>query len=529
MTKFRILFVISLIVAVAVSQSTPALDREELERATQATAYLRVARVFHGIYFPTTGTGFFIHPDGYLLTNWHVIADQIEMYVDGERREIPTNVLSLEVVIASGTPQERVIPGEIIARDRETDLALIRVPLAAPSWIDPADIRPVRVTDRVWVIGYPFGGLLALEDAGLDAADKPNPEVTVTSGMVTSLRHNRTGVVEAVQVDAAVNPGNSGGPLLDDAGRLTGVVRSMIFGGQGLGFAISSGLVNRFIDRRAIRAAFQPPVIASASRPLQVIVHPLLKPVDASSAEVQLQAKGLETVVAPLNRAEDGSWAGSVELPDSWNTPNDTDVVVAAITLHGSPGVGDKRYSYRIRRLTEGEIPGLKSQRDPASVMRDRRDFANEESLSDLSRDTSDQKTTRLSDVAKGLDLNRSSDGSVQIDQHSVEQSTASKSPQRYQNLIDPRQIQAAKTYDEALTAYRKAREVLLRHRSDRPGRRNPHLEEAVGNARRQLTDAAVPARTLDIVLCESRNAWYPGFELPPSCRVIHRPGEVAD
>lgn len=80
------------------------------------------------------------------------------------------------------------------------------------------------VTDPIWVVGFPFGDLLAL--------NKRNPEVTVTGGHVTSIRHDEKGAAEAVQIDAAVNPGNSGGSLLDSAGDVVGVIWVGVYGGD---------------------------------------------------------------------------------------------------------------------------------------------------------------------------------------------------------------------------------------------------------------------------------------------------------
>jgi S1-C subfamily serine protease len=115
-----------LVVAAPVApQSSISLDTVDL--IARASVFLRVDRVFKYDDFPSSGSGFFIHRDGYIVTNWHVVADQIEGHLWKRDREINAKVIGLTAVIDSGQPGERELPAKIVARDRERDLALLKV------------------------------------------------------------------------------------------------------------------------------------------------------------------------------------------------------------------------------------------------------------------------------------------------------------------------------------------------------------------------------------------------------------------
>jgi len=155
------------------------------------------------------GSGFVIDADGYVVTNHHVIA---------QGRDI-------RVTLSDG----RSFDAEVVGSDERTDLALLKVEADAPlPFVEFADSDAVRVGDRVLAVGNPFG---------LGG--------TVTSGIVSALGRDIRGgpYDEFLQIDAAINRGNSGGPAFDVFGRVVGI-NTAIFspsgGSVGIGFAIPS-------------------------------------------------------------------------------------------------------------------------------------------------------------------------------------------------------------------------------------------------------------------------------------------------
>ncbi|MFT5218663.1 MAG: Do/DeqQ family serine protease [Planctomycetota bacterium] len=153
------------------------------------------------------GSGVIISADGYILTNQHVIdgADEI--------------LISLN----DGRGSQAVVIGE----DRETDIAILQIPIKGLIGIKLADRNPTRVGDVVLAIGNPL-----------------NVGQTVTMGIVSATGRNRIGLntfENFIQTDAAINPGNSGGALINARGELIGIntaIFSQQVGAQGIGFAI---------------------------------------------------------------------------------------------------------------------------------------------------------------------------------------------------------------------------------------------------------------------------------------------------
>ncbi len=163
------------------------------------------------------GSGVIVRPDGYILTNNHVVrtADEIQVALNDGR-------------------QARA---KIVGLDPESDLAVLRVDMNSLPAISFGQSERLAVGDVVLAIGNPFG-----------------VGQTVTMGIVSALGRSHLGIntfEDFVQTDAAINPGNSGGALVDTAGNLIGVntaIFSQSGGNLGIGFAIPAHLARKVMD-----------------------------------------------------------------------------------------------------------------------------------------------------------------------------------------------------------------------------------------------------------------------------------------
>ena len=391
------------------------IDPSALRRATSATVLIRVSRVYGGAQFHSTGSGVLISADGHVLTNWHVVAEQINALIYGARREVSTHVQGIDVVIGSGELEERTLPARIVARDRKRDLAILQVRFKPKSHLGAAEVYPLKVAQKVWVIGFPFGDLLSESDAGLE--EPRNPELTVSSGIITSLRHDKDGHLRAIQTDAAVNPGNSGGPMLDAAGHLIGIINARIQGGEGIGFGIPINVLHSFLSKEAFGVKFRPTVVYDPPDAIVVTVTPILAHLDDARGTVRLDGNDIQPVEAPLKR-QGVAWTATLGPPKKIAGKPLPRWYVAEIQFNDGNGRPIATRRFRLESLSLNQQPRLESSRDPARMMEDRNLFGNSISISDYTKGDGEtaKKNRSLSDVAGHIKLKRSPNGSVVID-----------------------------------------------------------------------------------------------------------------
>jgi S1-C subfamily serine protease len=278
---------LTIAIAILCTPSAHSMEAETLEAVSRATVFLKVRRSFSGSEFATAGTGFFIDSRGYILTAQHVIDNRTYIPMNGRMTPASAPVRKIVAVIDSGTSREREVDVTVVARDADRDLALLRVRTPAPSVIDTrSQIAIPKITDSVWAIGFPFGELLAI--ARWTDENLANPELSINMGRITSLRKDDVGELAMIQTDAAVNPGNSGGPLLDSDGQLLGMVFAKIGDSSGVGFAVPAQEIQSFLRTSGFKVAFAPPVLTSTSTTLRVTVDPIVADLSGRTGTVIL-------------------------------------------------------------------------------------------------------------------------------------------------------------------------------------------------------------------------------------------------
>lgn len=252
------------------------------ENSAPAVAYITTELVQTNAFFERevsqgAGSGFLWDNQGHIVTSNHVIdtARRIFVQLDGGK----------------------AVEATVVGRAPEYDLAVIRLSkasVALTSEIRPiplGDSKSIRIGQRVYAIGNPFGLHRTMTQGIVSALDRELPTTTSRE------------VLGVIQTDAAINPGSSGGPLLDSAGRLVGVnaaIRPGQGGFAGIGFAIPVDLVNRIV----------PTLIARGRAPLPGIgVTPLRPDLVARAgilgvvlSEVDAQSPAAEAGLMPFNK-----------------------------------------------------------------------------------------------------------------------------------------------------------------------------------------------------------------------------------
>jgi hypothetical protein len=303
-----------------------ALPERLLNRVKAAVVLVRVDQ---GSQQVIVGTGVLVHKardQGIIATNHHVIAG------------IPGQAYS--VVFHSGHPDEIVADAFLVGSDPDSDVAFLKVSvnnLPMPAKVNA--IAPLRETLPVYAFGFPFGDRLETREG--------NPAVTVTPATVSSIRLDDDGDVHRIQIAGDVNPGNSGGPLVNGEGELVGLVVAEVRATQ-IGFAIPAAQIERGLHGY-VREVSIDPIPTSAGKAMLNVRASIVDPLS--------RIRHIKLLLAPVrddarySRTEDGRWARLTPTTGEYTLEIAGDVAHAEIELtHKDPG--NVRYAYQV--VTQG-------------------------------------------------------------------------------------------------------------------------------------------------------------------------------
>jgi serine protease Do len=209
---------------VASPKAEGSMDFQQMLKGTVTIWVNRGIRMDKGVGYPdrVIGSGFFIDPRGYLLTNYHVIKSEVDPKYEGYSR------LYIRLSETSGDK----IPAKVVGYDTVFDLALIKVEMTPEYVFSGLSTDDVLPGQRIFAIGSPVG-----------------LEKTITSGIVSAKGRRLLQMGDTMQVDVPLNPGNSGGPLLDERGEVIGIVFAGLEQFQGINFAIPFKWIERVLPR----------------------------------------------------------------------------------------------------------------------------------------------------------------------------------------------------------------------------------------------------------------------------------------
>jgi S1-C subfamily serine protease len=308
-----IVFTLLVAGSASAARAQESIPADVLTKVKKASAFVKVS--LGPLEF--SGSGFAVQSEGetvYLVTNEHVVA---KPDLDGlgtgpfglrgrdlfELRRVLSAIENSEpevsVVFNSGTKEEQSLKAEVLVIDKPRDLAILKVTgvRAAPESIPlDVDFKPGETTP-VFTFGFPFGEALS--------KTKGNPAITVGRGAVSSIRLDDEGEDSVVQIDGALNPGNSGGPVVDAKGRLVGVAVATIKG-SGIGFAVPPSAVQKLLAGRV--ADVQVDVRTEQDQLMLALTLSLLDPFHKiQKLAVHCVPQDIKTAVPPLQMPLEGS------------------------------------------------------------------------------------------------------------------------------------------------------------------------------------------------------------------------------
>jgi S1-C subfamily serine protease len=250
------------------------------------------------------GSGFVLDGDGYVATNAHVVLGQAPRF-DRAR----------EVYVEFGDGNR--VPAKIVGTDLNADVSLLKVDPQGLT-LTPLTLgasHDLRVGAPVAAIGSPFGEAQSLSIGVISALDRD----------IESLTQFRIG--DAIQTDAAINHGNSGGPLLDERGRVLGInsqIKSSSGGGEGVGFAVPVDTVRRSLGQLRETGRVDYGFLGVSAAPLYPqLARRLGVPVDRGALVASI-TKGSPAAAAGLSAGN-----GKVDFQGQRDIPTGGDVILA--------------------------------------------------------------------------------------------------------------------------------------------------------------------------------------------------------
>jgi S1-C subfamily serine protease len=373
-----------LVFATASAHADESLAPEIARRFKEATVYVKVA------IGPLTmsGTGFVVQSSGesaLIVTNQHVVTKPKVLaqggFIPGLRgrdrlalmkiqQVLAANEPVVSVVFNSGEPNEQVVKAEVLVQMEDPDLAVLKVTSlkSTPKAIEFRQVTQPSETMPVFILGFPFGDSLS--------EPKSNPTITIGRGSVSSIRKDKSGKVLKVQIDGALNPGNSGGPVIDARGNLVGVAVQTIQGSH-IGLTIPPGEIaillegglgkptikaTAGINRVAPKYDILVPIIDPLKKLKSASLHYVPKAVAADPTKVGQSQLGLDPASRKLDLPLQSGLA-RLELPlDAKGAPTIKQVTVQASFVTGEgktvfldPQVVDVPRPVQVTTKTDGD------------------------------------------------------------------------------------------------------------------------------------------------------------------------------
>ncbi len=244
---------------------------DRIENGKAATAFVELPDG------KSSATAVCIHSKGLFVTNHHVVKNV-------------ARDATIKLILNPNDEKRATVEAKVLRSDEQTDLAVLQAKGEKKTYafLTLAGDKQLFETMPVTSYGFPFGKVLA-------GKGDQYPDISVNVGRITALR-KRDSKLDRIQLDAALNPGNSGGPVCNEAGQIVGIVQSGLLA-TGVNFAVPVSKLQELLVKPVL--TFQPPPIPADKQheeiELSVVVEPFQRPLDQVVVELALKSAGQES------------------------------------------------------------------------------------------------------------------------------------------------------------------------------------------------------------------------------------------
>ncbi len=333
------------------------MNHDQVTAAKAATALL--------VTSDGSGSAFCISESGLFVTCDHVIAH--------------ANPGSIALVLSPTQKDEKRFPATVVRRLKDQDPAILKATLDRKIPVLPlGDVGGLFETQPLFAFGYPFGKALAVDE-------KSYPSISVNVGRITALR-KKGEVLDVIQLDAQLNPGNSGGPVLDDTGKVVGIVAAGLVA-SGINFATPVSLLAKGLDSPMVTVTPGERDAKHPSKPLPVKVNVdwVFPPAKEPTVAVEIQAVGQSRRI-PVTKGKDGAWHAEIADEKEAGKPGPTKLKIAVLFDQGriDGTIEDRSINIAGKPKSLHELTELKRAPDGPDLLFDGKPIGNLEAFKAL-------------------------------------------------------------------------------------------------------------------------------------------------
>ncbi len=426
------------LLALAVTGLGAADDKPQaLTTAEGATGAIAVEWRNVGELHPAWGTGFAVHPDGYILTDRDVVADPGKT----KGRASTSRLILLNFMrFNSGGSTGEVARAKLVTEDRRRGLALIKTATPTPNFLSIDGSADLAVGDPVWVVDTP-------RSVPRSGWQEPPPKTTARAGVVTAVQRGTNGALAGFMSDLTLLPDHAGAPIINRAGAVVGMVT--LGGPDQVPVVVGARTVSDFMARNAVEITFDPAAVLDLSHPVEVKLKPtiLVAPVASGSVRVELAANSVDFVLEPGATG----WATTLEMPI--REPS-TSYESAIVTLTLADAAGSSLWARRVRLSvipSTLDVPVAQTRRSAPAETRELDYLPTGES-----KRPPQEKSGELAKLVESVTFG-DGEGMV-VDNNLVSELTAFKfDPARYEALPDGPTKQLAEAFDRTALELKRA------------------------------------------------------------------------